>query len=226
MTVLEEIALRQSTMYASLSVGLLFAAIYAVGFCYRGPSIPKTLVKAVPLLAFAVAGAVNFAAPLVVAGLALSALGDIALSRDGEKPFLVGLVAFASAHLLYILHFLQIGEVSNVGTLAIVAMVVFALSTEFWLIPHAGVMKSPVRLYVVLIAAMGLTALSLEGRDIAVWGAFAFLASDTILSIQLFRMTATSRWQVPASVSLWLLYALGQCAILIGAGFARPLFQI
>lgn len=226
MTVLEEIALRQSTMYTCIVVGLVFSALYGAAFCYRGPSKLKTLIKAVPLLAFAVAGFANFAAPLVVGGLVLSAVGDMALSRDGEKPFLVGLVAFATAHLLYIVHFLQIGDLFLVSPIAALVIVAFAVSTEFWLIPHTEKMRAPVRVYVLLICGMGLSALSLDGRDIAVLGAFAFMASDTILSIQLFRMKETSGWQVPASVALWGLYALGQCAILVGAGFARPLFQI
>jgi hypothetical protein len=39
-------------------------------------------------------------------------------------------------------------------------------------------------------------------------------------------MSGMSRWQRPASVALWLLYAGGQFAILAGAGWATPLFQI
>jgi hypothetical protein len=52
------------------------------------------------------------------------------------------------------------------------------------------------------------------------------MASDTILAIQLFRMRDDSGWQIPASVLLWLLYAGGQLAIVIGVGWAAPLFHL
>lgn len=233
MTVLQEIALRQSLFYGGLALGLVFAAIYAAGFCYRGPGWPKTVIKAVPLLAFAVAAQINFANPVIVVALVLSALGDIALSRDTDRTFLIGLVAFALAHLAYVAHFsgLFYGEdparLLELPVVPALAMVGLAVSTGFWLIPHTGALRWPVRVYVGLITLMGLTALSLPpGRELALWGAGAFILSDLILSVQLFRLGPASRWQVPASVLLWLLYVAGQLAILLGAGFARPLFQI
>lgn len=233
MTILEEIALRQSILYGGIAIGFAVALLYAALFCYRGPSWPKTLVKAVPLLTLAAAAQINFANPVVVAALALSALGDIALSRDGDRAFLAGLVAFALAHLAYVLHFSGllngqgVSQLLDVPVLPAVFLILFGLSTEVWLKPYAGALRGPVRVYVLLITLMGLTALSLpETRLLAVMGAFLFIASDTLLAIQLFRMPATSRWQTPVSVVLWMLYIDAQCAILLGAGFARPLFQI
>ncbi|WP_372885125.1 lysoplasmalogenase family protein [Shimia sp.] len=224
MTFLEEIALRQSLRAGLLLLGLLAALLYAAVFCYRGPSGAKTLVKAVPLLSFALAGLTTFAAPLVIVALLLSAVGDIALSRPGRRAFLTGLVGFAAAHLVYVLHFAALsGGVAL--SLAALPVVVFALSTERWLVPHTGDLRWPVRVYVLLISLMGITALGLEGRMLAMLGAFAFIASDTILSLQLFRMGEGARWQVPASVVLWGLYVGGQLAILAGAGWATPLFQ-
>jgi uncharacterized membrane protein YhhN len=233
MTVLEEIALRQSILYGGLALGCAVALIYAAGFCYRGPSWIKTVVKAVPLLAFAVAAQVNFANPLIVVALALSALGDIALSRPGERAFLAGLAAFAAAHLAYALMFSGLlsgkdpSRLLDVPLLPALALAALAVSTEFWLAPHAGALRGAVRAYVVLITLMGLTALSLPPeRALAVWGAFAFILSDLLLAIQIFRMGPASRGQVPVSVLLWLLYVAGQAAILAGAGFARPLFYL
>lgn len=228
MTILEEIALRQSIRFGFLIVGLGAALIYAAVFCYRGPSVVKTMVKSVPLLSFALAGIATFAHPLVIGALLLSAVGDIALSRDGEKPFLIGLIGFALAHVFYIAHFWGLaGGVSGALAMpfAALAVVLFAVSTEKWLAPFTGDMRLPVRVYVLLISLMGLTALGLPGMPLAVIGAFAFMASDTILSIQLFRMSDGSRWQIPASVVLWALYVGGQFAILAGAGWSTPLFQ-
>jgi uncharacterized membrane protein YhhN len=108
-----------------------------------------------------------------------------------------------------------------------VGIICLALSTEYWLAPFTGGMKWPVRIYVILIAVMGVTALSLPlGREFALIGVFAFIASDTLLAIQLFRLAKNSSWQTPTSICLWVLYVSGQLGIFIGAGFARPLFQI
>ncbi|TKZ21608.1 lysoplasmalogenase [Shimia litoralis] len=229
MSILEEIALRQSFRLGFLLVGVSFALVYVVGFCYRGPSMVKTLVKAVPLLSFAAAVGVTFGHPLIILALVSSAIGDIALSRSSDKPFLVGLISFAIAHVFYIVHFWGLSGGLD-GALALpvaaAALVIFALSTEVWLGPFTDEMRWPVRVYVVLITVMGLTALGLNGMPLAMFGAFAFLMSDTLLSIQLFRMSDHSVWQVPTSVVLWLLYAGGQFAILAGAGWSTPLFQI
>ncbi len=225
MSIVEEIALRQSLRFAFLLVGGGAALIYAAFLCHRGPSVIKSVVKSIPMPAFAAAVGVSFGAPMVVVALILSAVGDLALSRDGERPFLIGLIGFALAHLVYILHFWALsGGILTDQLVAVAAIVIFAISTEFWLAPHTGEMKWPVRLYVLLISGMGITALGLPGMTFAVVGAFAFMASDTILSLQLFRMSENSAWQRPASVALWLLYAGGQFAIVAGAGWATPLF--
>ncbi|WP_243611389.1 lysoplasmalogenase [Shimia aestuarii] len=228
MGVVEEIMLRQSVRFGLLLAGGGAALIYALWFCYRGASGLKTLVKAIPMLAFAVAVWVSFGHPLITLALLASALGDIALSRSGERAFLVGLISFAVAHLFYILRFWGLVGLEGVIALPWAAglVIIFALSTERWLIPHTEDLKVPVRIYVGLISLMGLTALGLTAVPVAVIGAFAFMASDTILAIQLFRMTEASRLQIPASILLWLLYAGGQLAIVIGVGWAEPLFHL
>ncbi len=224
MTILEEFAVRQSLRAGLLMLGVLAAVLYAAIYCYRGPSKAKTLVKSVPLLSFAGAGLATFAHPLVIGALVLSAIGDIALSRDGNRAFLTGLIGFAAAHLLYVLHFWGLSGRVSLTWMALLVLL-FAVSTEAWLSPFTDDLRWPVRVYVLLISLMGLTALGLPGLPLAVFGAFAFLASDTILAVQLFRMPETSRWQIPASVALWGLYVAGQFAILTGAGWSTPLFQ-
>ncbi|SLN21431.1 YhhN-like protein [Roseovarius albus] len=226
MTVFEEIALRQSIMFGGLSFGFLAAIIFAFFFCYRGPSTLKTFIKVLTPLAFAVAGYVNFAAPLVVLGLLVSAIGDAFLSRDGKKSFLTGLIAFAAAHVFYIAHFLPMASLADLTWLPAVLLVVLAVSTERWLIPYTDDMAWPVRIYVLLITVMGCAALGLSGREIAVLGAFAFILSDLILAINLFRLPPDSRLRIPSEIALWIFYVLGQAGILIGAGFAQPLFSI
>lgn len=224
MSIVEEIALRQSIRLGLLVVGLLAAVIYAVAFCHRPPSVWKTVIKTIPMPAFATAVAVSFGSGAVVVALLLSALGDLALSRDGEKAFLVGLVSFAAAHVAYVVYFWSIGAGPLAMPVLLAALVVFALSTERWLSPFTGELRWPVRAYVVIICAMGATAFGLLDRPLAVAGAVAFMASDTLLAIQLFRMKPDAALQRMVSIALWALYAGGQFLIVAGVGWATPLF--
>lgn len=222
MTFLEEIALRQTVFWSGLSISIIAAILYAVLACYRPPSWWKTVLKAVPVLALIVAGGAQFAAPAVLVALVLSWIGDVALSRNGERAFLIGLISFAGAHIAYVFLFLSLGTGALVSIGAAV-VVLLALSTERWLTPYCDNLRWPVRGYVAIIAAMAICALTLDGRDIAVWGAFLFLASDLLLAVHLFRLQPTSRLNVPISIALWVLYMAAQIAILLGAGFSKPI---
>lgn len=178
-------------------------------------SLAKSLIKTVPLTAFAAFAYLSGAPVLLMAGLALSALGDLALSRDGEPAFLAGLSSFAAGHLAYIALFVtQDGGIPPNWMLPL-AFVVLGVSTEFWLIPHVGKLRTPVRVYVILITLMGITAQSMAvpaGR----LGAILFVASDLVLSIQLFRLSKKSVLRRPAGWLLWTLYIGGQGLLLHG----------
>ncbi|WP_370229033.1 lysoplasmalogenase family protein [Cognatishimia sp.] len=225
MTFLEEIALRQSLFWGGVTVSLVTALLFAVFACWRGPSWWKTILKALPVGALVFAGIANFANPLVIAGLALSLVGDVALSRAGQRAFLIGLIGFAAAHAVYIVYFFDLAS-GTPPLLAAAIIVALAASTELWLRPHTGDLKWAVRLYVVLISLMGLTAISIPARDLASLGALLFIFSDLLLAIQVFRRDARSKLNVPISIALWVTYALAQVAILIGAGFAQPLVSL
>ncbi len=225
MSIVEEIALRQTARVTLLIVGLLAAAVYAIWFCHRPPSRLKTTLKAVPMPAFAAAVAVSFGAPMVVLALVLSAVGDIALSRDGTRSFLVGLIGFALAHVVYVIYFIGLGDGGySVPWPYLIVLGAFAMSTEWWLAPHTGDLRWPVRIYVVLIALMAATALNLPMMPVAIVGAMAFLVSDTLLAVQLFRMAPMAKAQRGVSVALWVLYVGGQFGIVAGAGWRTPLF--
>lgn len=222
MTFLEEIAFRQSLFWGGVSFSLIAAALFAIFAAWRGPSWWKTCLKAMPVGALVFAGYANFANPLVIAALALSLVGDIALSRPGNRAFLIGLIGFAAAHLAYIIHFYGLA-VGLPPITAILVLVALAASTELWLRPRTGDLKWPVRIYVLLITAMGLTAIAMPARELATMGALLFIFSDLLLAIHLFRLDQKSILNVPISIALWVAYALAQVAILIGAGFAQPL---
>lgn len=184
------------------------------------PSWSRSAIKTAPLLLFSLSAYLGDAGPYLVAGLFLSALGDFGLSRDGDAPFLYGLAAFALAHLLYILHFLNLSGVpfydafvsAPIPALILVALMV---STELWLATHTGHLQWPVRIYVVIIGCMGLAALAVP-FGWTVIGAALFIISDVILAINLFRMSDTHHHRIRAGYAIWAFYISGQVLILIG----------
>ncbi len=230
MSALEEIVLRQSLLWAGIITGLGFATIYAAAFCYRDPSLIKTVIKAGLLTAFIIAGIAGFANPIVLLALVMALLGDIALSRDGDAMFLNGLIAFALTHALYIYVFCTLISAAPIAPSAIFALgalCLFAASSERWLIPHVGTLKWPVRLYIFLLTAMGTAALLLPADyRLATLGALALILSDLVLGLQRFRLRQSAPRQMIASLSIWTLYAIGQTLIFTGVGFAQPLFLI
>jgi len=196
------------------SLGFGLAAVYLLRWCTRPVSWPRSVVKtaATALLA---AAALPLGAPLWVAvGLALGALGDLALSRPGQRSFLIGMAAFAAGHLAYAWLFLRVGTNDPLIVPSLVVLVL-AGSTEFWLAPRTGALKWPVRGYVLVITAMMLAALTLPGRALPVMlGAALFLLSDLLLALDLFCRERPSPW---LSRAVWLCYWGGQALITLGA---------
>lgn len=174
----------------------------------------RSAIKTMPLSLFAVLALIHGGSSWLIFGLILSALGDLALSREGERYFLIGLVSFALAHLCYV--FLFWAEVDVLFWPGVVLLTGLALSTEVWLAPYTGALRAPVRVYVLLISGMTVLALSLpETWRLASLGAVLFLLSDLTLAIQLFRMRPGTRAARSAGYLLWTLYICGQGAILL-----------
>jgi uncharacterized membrane protein YhhN len=128
---------------------------------------------------------------LIVVALVASWIGDLALSFDGRTPFVVGLVAFAGAHVAYIAAFLARSALDTT-TLAIAgtAMAVFAVVVIRWLSPHRPAeLKMPIILYVVIISVMVATAFATNATDPDIRipiAAVAFAASDLFVARQRF----------------------------------------
>jgi uncharacterized membrane protein YhhN len=166
------------------------------------------LVKTVSTGALALLALIG-ALPVLAMALALSATGDFALSKRGERWFMAGLVAFALAHAVYI--FLLIGG----GWPPITAMVLLgalAVSTLWWLLPFTAELRIPVAIYVLLITGMGLAAWGHDSWLLRL-GATMFIASDVILARQIFRADSDVTWH---KIALWVLYYAGQVALMAG----------
>jgi uncharacterized membrane protein YhhN len=149
------------------------------------------------ILAAIAAGALESAlGQWVLAGLILSALGDILLIPRKGPFFLFGMAAFGMAHAAYAGGFIAAGV--SFGTVfagAALGAALFAGGLLLWLWPDLGTFRAPVAAYSVIIAAM--TALAAghweaapsgDGARLAV-AAAAFAVSDLSVARDKFRKT-------------------------------------
>jgi len=172
-------------------------------------SITKTL--AVALLALtAVSGS-----PLLAVALALCALGDWLLSRDGDGAFMAGIGAFAVGHLAYVALFvthpladparlLQAPQIWIVAGFALLGLAMAAL-----LAPRAGALKAAVLGYIPVILGMGVAVLVLPGQGALGWAlpaALAFVTSDLVLAFETFVLDEDHPLRRITPYLIWPLY--------------------
>jgi len=187
-------------------VALLFSALAAVAFLFS-PHPVSTVVKglSVSLLALVALGSGR---RLLASALLLSSAGDVVLDLDA-RLFVLGLVAFLAAHIVYVALFVRHRRAtrSTDGRHAVlVALVVYGLIFGCWLWPGLGDLRMPVVVYMTAILAMVWTATRAGYRGYwVVAGALLFLLSDSILGASRFRV------EIPGHSWLtWVTYYAGQ----------------
>jgi uncharacterized membrane protein YhhN len=211
-------------LIASVVCAAICGFWYQVWFCVRPASLLKTTVKTLSIACLALAAFFVTAPPLLILGLSACAVGDFWLSRDGDKAFLIGLISFAIGHVFYIPLFLWTGG-GEIGLLLQMPWAIFAvgliaigalMATRLW--PAAGNLRMPVMVYIVIIMCMGLSAITTTsaGLNIACFGAFLFVISDMILSVELFLLSENNILRRVAPRFVWAFYWMGQAAIFIG----------
>jgi len=204
---------------------LVVLAIAVAGlWAYRLATGPPTglwlVAKAsfAPLLALA-AFSRRDAADHALLGVALLAhgAGDLLL----EVRFVAGVVAFLVGQLLYVALFWrrrrpveEIGGGARIGAGAVALVGALFLGL---LAPRlAGALAVAIPVYAVSLLAMATTALwSGRGQPWVGLGGLLFVASDALLSMELFLGGMT-----PGRLLVWPLYALAQLAIVLG--WLRP----
>ena len=132
----------------------------------------------------------TYAAGVGVA-LAASWIGDLSLSFVGRRAFIVGLVAFAGAHISYIAAFvLRDGFSVPWFTVGVGAMVITGVAVLRWLRPHRPAeLAAPLAAYVTIIALMVAMAFATHGAtpDPRIpLAAMLFAASDILVARQQF----------------------------------------
>ena len=204
---------------------LVFSALSALIYLFvvdRKPSLLRSALKTISTallayLAWRLGGAV-----LLIAALALGALGDLFLSREGDGAFLGGLASFLASHIAYIVLFLQVGGGLELlsgepwrGTVAAV-IAVLTLGVLFMLMQRVPpTLRLPVIAYSLAILTMGIAALT-TSNWLVIAGAMLFMASDTMLAWERFVSPAISSARPLLRYAVWTTYYLAQLLITLG----------
>lgn len=157
-------------------------------------------------------------------GLTFSWIGDILLlfTAKGELFFIAGLLSFLTAHIFYIFLFSKLGTTAaykkNLVFWAGFIIILFYLQSLLsMLLPKLGSLKIPVSIYALTISIM----LALAWRGYFIWkkptrffilfGALAFVASDSFLAINKFQSSFEY-----ASFLIMVTYLIAQFGIVRG----------
>lgn len=128
---------------------------------------------------------------MILIGLGLSLIGDIALMFAPTAAFITGLSSFLLAHLLFMWAFLA-GIEQHVMPGWAYGFVIYGVLFAGVLLPRAGALKVPVLLYGAILMGMAVTASirwqSLGGETglLALVGATLFVISDSALGARKF----------------------------------------
>ena len=202
---------------ALAAISVAVAAAYLFIWLPGAPSATRTVFKTAPVALLAALAMATTGPGLLVFALACSALGDAALSRDGDRAFIVGLLAFLLAHIAYVVLFFSVAEeASGLRWAAIALVLAYAAVIVRWIWLHLAEMRAPVAIYLLAIAGMGVTAALAPVAFWPIWlGAALFIASDSVLAGETFVWKEAPRgWTSP---TIWITYFAGQ--FLIAAPF-------
>ncbi|MZR15085.1 lysoplasmalogenase [Maritimibacter sp. DP07] len=202
---------------ASALVALVYWLVPPIG---GDGSMLNSVVKTIPVALLAMS-ALPQRRPLLVAALALGALGDFCLSRPGETWFIAGMGAFALAHLFYIGLFLALSGRARFVPMAMLVVYGAVMAVLLW--DGTGALRLPVMAYLVIIIGMGLSALAQRpGAQMPVLlaGAGLFILSDTVLALGLFVWPNEGVYLALQWALVWPSYWLAQFALMWG--FSRP----
>lgn len=200
----------------SLLLGSFIAAVVYAGSWHPATEFWTVLVKgsAIGLMAlFVLVAMQSFNHFLLFLALSVSVSGDVFLAIQGESSFMRGLMAFAAAHLLFILLFvknrMRLQDITSLRIrLAALLWAAAGIST-FFLYPELGDLLVPTLVYTSVLILMATTALfSKFPIKLLALGVILFVISDATLGAQKFL-------SVPdyANYIIWGCYYLAQLLI-------------
>jgi uncharacterized membrane protein YhhN len=169
-----------------------FGALLALIYLYLVPSPPgiwRSLAKTGSVLVLAVAVWWGGGASWAVVGLLAASLGDLALSRAGERAFQAGVAAFAVAQICFVLGFdVDVGSVLGLGgglPSPLIALLTAGALVALGLGSGGTLTRGLVAIYVPLLLGIGLMALA-SGNLWWIAGAALFIISDALIAVSLF----------------------------------------
>lgn len=194
------------------------ALLYGLVFSQRPPSALRTLIKCLAVGALAAVAYLEGGSVLLALALAFCTLGDAFLARDPARWLPFGLAAFLAGHVIYVplmgAHGASPGPVFWICLLVLLAAAGLMLRA-LW--SSLGRLRLPVVAYVVAIVCMVTAGLLLPPRFWpATAGAVAFMASDAILSFELFKGAKLLGSPRLTAWAVWFLYWGGQVGICWG----------
>lgn len=156
---------------------------------------------------------------LTISALIFSLLGDILLMfvDQSEHFFTVGLVAFLTAHILYILVFLKHRNISKNPIIFCLILAAYGAALFYILKDNLGAMLLPVIIYMAVILGMATAAYlrkAMVGKEsyiLVFIGAILFMISDSLLALNKFYEPLPF-----SNISIMFTYAFAQLFIVFG----------
>ena len=178
-----------------LYIFLIFAIIFIVSIPFK-PYTYSFIIKVIPtlsLVALAFIAVSGSRGKLLFTSLLFCAAADVALEIAGGKYFIIGLGLYLIAHIMFIITFSRDLKPQKSRIPVITMLIVYATMMAFVLTPYLKDMTIPVYIYLTAITLMAVFA-SLRGskNELTLYGAIAFVVSDSILAINKFMMPVTA----------------------------------
>ena len=136
---------------------------------------------------------------LLMLALTFSWIGDVLLlfTKSHELFFIAGLLSFLTAHVFYIFLFSKLGTTvaykkNPIFWAGFVIILLYLQTLLSMLMPKLGTLKIPVSIYAITISILlafawrGYFSWNLSSRFFILFGAVAFVASDSLLAINKF----------------------------------------
>ena len=182
-------------MTTSQRTWLYIFAIFAVLFIAMLPFEPypgNFAIKAIPALSLAVLSFIAISGSrgkLLFVALLFSAAADIALELAEGKYFVAGLGLFLVAHIFFIITFSRDFRFQTAKMPIIVLFIVYSGMMAFIMTPSLKEMAIPVYVYMTALTLVGIFAtLRAAKNDFTLYGAIAFIVSDSVLAVNKFMM--------------------------------------
>ena len=201
---------------AALTLVLVLALLFAEWrSSLTGRWIAKPLASAGFVATALLAGATRTShGTVVLAALALCAVGDVLLIPSSRTTFRLGLASFLLGHLGFAAAFVRGGIDWRYATAAALVACALAVIVGRWLLPHVErAMRPPVIAYIVVISSMVALAVgsfAAHGRALPLVAALAFYASDLAVARDTFvhKAFVNRLWGLPLYYGAVLLFAL------------------